>query len=783
MSRTRIGGAALMALAYALPALAQVASTPLGATEPDSAQPGSLASSQDAIPVDAGALPTIRVSASAGQVLDQAPPAIGHGLASPGQTATTIDSSRFRDTPANSIGDILVQSPGVTFQQGNGPRDVSISVRGSNERQTYGVRNIVVFEDGFPVTQPDGLARTDLTDPHAYAGIDVVRGPSSAEYGNYATGGALDFHTRSGRQLQGLDAGTDAGSFGYVNNYASLGYAGPGYQASLFASNVRSDGFTTNSRYDTATENLLTSYDLTSRDRVTLKIINNNLETELPIRLSLNQFLTNPFQKSCFSPAIAGCATVSLFPNGRNGATQLLTASQAGLGRHDRRTIAGLRWEHVFDPDTVVRTQLVFDDRDINQPTSSTTFVGDYPSFNLTSDLTHRGTIAGLPATTSIGANFNELSFGYFVDNITPLGGATRGALVQSVSGYQMNAGGRAREEIALMPQLTGVLALGGEYTALDATELLYGYPAAGGLSRSRYPVTRGFANVAPEAALLYVPSPDWQLHTRVATGYGTPQATNLFVTPQGTFGTNTQLRAQSNLGIDTGAAWTYGSVAKLEATGFYEFFRNELVTQSAGVNLQSYTFNAPASEHRGVELGLTLNPLPRRLPGLYALSSYLYDNQVYTRYSERLTTGSLSETFNRSGRSIPGVTPNNVFFRLGYDQPTSSLHGLGGFAEINFRDVYALDNANLIKAPSYALLNLELHYDPGWKVGPISAFRAYVEVRNVLDTTYVASASNITNTLSASGVQNGAAVLANSTGAIYAGEPRSVFAGLKIRI
>ena len=80
-------------------------------------------------------------------------------------------------------------------------------------------------------------------------------------------------------------------------------------------------------------------------------------------------------------------------------------------------------------------------------------------------------------------------------------------------------------------------------------------------------------------------------------------------------------------------------------------------------------------------------------------------------------------------------------------------------------------------------MLNLELHYDPGWRVGPVPSFRACAEVRNVLDTTYVASVSNITNTLSASGAQNGATVLANSTGAIYAGEPCSIFAGLKVRI
>ena len=50
---------------------------------------------------------------------------------------------------------------------------MGISIRGSNARNGFGIRNIVILEDGFPVTQPDGLSRSDLIDPHAYSGIDV----------------------------------------------------------------------------------------------------------------------------------------------------------------------------------------------------------------------------------------------------------------------------------------------------------------------------------------------------------------------------------------------------------------------------------------------------------------------------------------------------------------------------------------------------------------------------------------------------------------------------------
>ena len=116
-----------------------------------------------------------------------------------GQTETTIDRSQFDNRPAVTVADVLRESPGISVKQGNGPRDIGISIRGSNARNGFGIRNLVIFDDGFPVTQPDGLSRSDLIDPRAYGAIDVIRGPSSALYGNYATGGALNFRTRPGR--------------------------------------------------------------------------------------------------------------------------------------------------------------------------------------------------------------------------------------------------------------------------------------------------------------------------------------------------------------------------------------------------------------------------------------------------------------------------------------------------------------------------------------------------------------------------------------------------------
>jgi iron complex outermembrane receptor protein len=292
----------------------------------------------------------------------------------------------------------------------------------------------------------------------------------------------------------------------------------------------------------------------------------------------------------------------------------------------------------------------------------------------------------------------------------------------------------------------------------------------------------RTYFNVAPEIGLQFRPAHAWKIHTRLGTGYGTPQATQLFTNAQGQFGNNITLKTQRNTGIDGGVDWMLGSRLQLSAAAFYEWFHDEQVTQSPGVNLQSYTFNAPASAHRGVQAGVDWLPLPRQLAGLRARASYLYDNQIYTNYTEQLTTGSATSTFSRNGNRIPGVQPHFLNARLIYDQSSGVLRGIGGYIETNWRDKYLLDNANLLSAPGYTLVNLSLHYDPRADRGLFSRVRFFFDLQNIANTTYIASAGNITNSLNAQGQQNGTDVLRNATGSIYAGTPRASYGGVQIR-
>jgi iron complex outermembrane receptor protein len=698
-----------------------------------------------------------------------------------GQTETTIDRSQFDNRPAVTVADVLRESPGISVKQGNGPRDIGISIRGSNARNSFGIRNLVIFDDGFPVTQPDGLSRSDLIDPRAYSAIDVIRGPSSALYGNYATGGALNFRTRPGGSIDGAEYGVDGGSFGYLNNYLTYGKKVGNFEGSLFASDARGDGFIQNSWFNTQTVNFLGTLHATPDDRFTVKFINNNLDTRLPVRLSLNQYHQNPFQQGCDMAGVAGCGSVSLFNNGFNGLKSSVTAVQAGLGREDRRTIVGGRWEHDFDNTTTWRNQFVFDDRNISQPTGATSAIGDFPSYNYMSDVTKRGEILGLESTTYFGAFYNTLTASSDNRNVMPGGNAKLGLLASNTWSDTSNYGVRAREELKLTSNLTAVAGIGWEATHLKGINTSYAYNTPNvPTATPGVPIIadRQFQNTAPELALLYKLNSEWLFRARVATGYGTPQVGNLFVLSNGQNGNNTQLKTQQNLGYDIGFDWTPNNTLKFSATGFYEFFKNELVSQATQVGAPnaSFMFNAPRSEHRGVELAADW----KFYPGWRFTAAYTYLDEVYTEYTENLVNGA-TFGFNRAGNKIPGISPNELTARLGYDHMWGPLAGLGAFVEVQWKDSFYMDNANLLKAPGYELVNLNVHYNTDLKSDYFKSLSMYVEVRNVFDRTYVASANNIGNSVTAAGVQNPASVLAGTTGSIYAGSPRAFMAGMKL--
>ena len=216
-----------------------------------------------------------------------------------------------------------------------------------------------------------------------------------------------------------------------------------------------------------------------------------------------------------------------------------------------------------------------------------------------------------------------------------------------------------------------------------------------------------------------------------------------------------------------------------MSATGFYEFFQNELVSQATPVGAPnaSYTFNAPRSEHRGVELAADW----KFYPGWRFTAAYTYLDEVYTEYTENITNGAVF-SFNRAGNKIPGISPNELTARLGYDEMSGPLAGLGAFVEVQWKDSFYMDNANLLKAPGYELVNLNVHYKTDlvsdYLQVPEPVSRGQERVRPDL-CRFRQQYRELGHGRAAFKIPR--AYLANTTGSIYAGSPRAFVAGMKV--
>ncbi len=180
-----------------------------------------------------------------------------------------------------------------------------------------------------------------------------------------------------------------------------------------------------------------------------------------------------------------------------------VTADEGAFGRNDRRTIIAGRWEHDIDANTTWRTQVGVDERNFDQPFYTSSSRGSYPSYTVLSDITHRTELFGLPTVGYAALSYSAIDTHIALYNRAPYGGPRLGALTSNQEAVQSNLGGRARAEIALSEQWTGIAGLSAENTWLKGRTLTYAYSAAG-TKTALADIDRSFLNVAPELALVY---------------------------------------------------------------------------------------------------------------------------------------------------------------------------------------------------------------------------------------------------------------------------------------
>ncbi len=108
--------------------------------------------------------------------------------------------------------------PGLFAQnQYNYNQDLRISIRGFGARAAFGIRGVYLNIDGIPETTPDGQGQIDNIPISILSNIEVLRGPSSALYGN-AAGGVILMSTQEDLGVNTLKFRAVGGAFGLATS-------------------------------------------------------------------------------------------------------------------------------------------------------------------------------------------------------------------------------------------------------------------------------------------------------------------------------------------------------------------------------------------------------------------------------------------------------------------------------------------------------------------------------------------------------------------------------------
>ena len=190
-------------------------------------------------------------------------------LANTTSATSVINSGTIRRTPGISIADVLAQSPGISFFSLDGlgydPQPVVRGFYGGGEAEY-----VLLQLDGQPVSDMEsGLVNWHLAPVAALESVEILRGGSSALYGDAAVGAVINMVTPpvgDGRDFLRLGSGTHV-PFETVFSHSG---AVSGRRYTLFGGYSTIDGFRDHAKRDIASVAGRLDLASTSSERITV---------------------------------------------------------------------------------------------------------------------------------------------------------------------------------------------------------------------------------------------------------------------------------------------------------------------------------------------------------------------------------------------------------------------------------------------------------------------------------------------------------------------------------
>ncbi|HEY4654227.1 MAG TPA: TonB-dependent receptor [Cyclobacteriaceae bacterium] len=185
--------------------------------------------------------------------------------------------------------------PGVRMEE-RSPGSYRLSIRGSTLRSPFGLRNVKVYWNDLPLTDPGGNTYLNLLDFGSIQNAEVIKGPGGSLYGA-GTGGVVLMRSEVPRD-EGASAGfsATAGSYGSLRYTAEVQRITNGSEVALRYAHLQSDGYRRQTQMSRDVVHALGKFRVSDERKIEVNLFYADLFYETPGGLTENEFREDPGQ-------------------------------------------------------------------------------------------------------------------------------------------------------------------------------------------------------------------------------------------------------------------------------------------------------------------------------------------------------------------------------------------------------------------------------------------------------------------------------------------------------
>ncbi|MEO0334378.1 MAG: TonB-dependent receptor plug domain-containing protein, partial [Bacteroidota bacterium] len=208
---------------------------------------------------------------------------------------SVLPSQEIRAFDETSLVPAMNTLPGVRMEQ-RAPGSYRIAIRGSALRAPFGVRNVKVYWNDIPFTDPSGSTAFNLLDVSNFGTVEVIKGPAGSIYGA-GTGGVVNIRSLPQRKEGSLiELGATVGSFGLQRYTASVEQFSKHSRWAIRYAHQQAEGYRDHTEMERDMLELRGEFDLSDQHTVSASFLYSDLFYEIPGGLNLEQFQENPRQ-------------------------------------------------------------------------------------------------------------------------------------------------------------------------------------------------------------------------------------------------------------------------------------------------------------------------------------------------------------------------------------------------------------------------------------------------------------------------------------------------------